>query len=86
MPDENPTHDLRDWDALERDVVYLLTDPDRSPTICSVADIGLALDTQDPMVLIRPLCGVGLLHRTADDFVFATPAAYRMVGLVGRVA
>jgi hypothetical protein len=38
------------------------------------------------MAIIRPLCGAGLLHRTTDGFVFATPAAFRMVALVGHVA
>jgi hypothetical protein len=38
------------------------------------------------MAILRPLRNAGLIHRTSEDFVFATPAAHRMVGLVGRVS
>jgi hypothetical protein len=86
MPDENPTLDPeRAFDALTRDLVYLLTAPDRHPPIWSIQDIGMAIETGDPMAVIRPLRCAGLIHRTGDC-IFATPAAYRMVGLVGQVA
>jgi hypothetical protein len=82
---QNPTHDQeRKHDAMERDVLYLLTDPDQHPPIWMVADVGRQIETDDPMAVIRPLCGAGLVHRTGDC-VFASPAAYRMVGLVGAV-
>ncbi|HXN38806.1 MAG TPA: hypothetical protein VN892_12270 [Solirubrobacteraceae bacterium] len=86
MPDENPILDQeRKYDAIEIDVIYLLTAPDEHPPIWSVADVGRQMETGDPMAVLRPLCCAGLIHRTTDDFVFATPAAYKMVGLVGRV-
>jgi len=44
------------------------------------------LGTDDPDAVVRPLRNAGLVHRTTDDFVFATPAAYRMVELAGHVA
>jgi hypothetical protein len=84
MPDE-PNEHPRKWDVMERETVYLLTDPERYPLIWSVADIGREVETGDPMAVVRPLCNAGLLHRTSDGFVFATPAAYRMVSLVGQV-
>jgi hypothetical protein len=42
MPDENPNE--RDWEALERETVYLLTNPTRHPPIWLVADIGRELE------------------------------------------
>lgn len=35
MPDENPTEPLREFDVMEREALYLLTDPDRWPPIWS---------------------------------------------------
>jgi hypothetical protein len=83
MPDENPNE--RDWEALERETVYLLTDPMRHPPIWLVADIGRELEDSDPDAIVRPLVNAGLLHRTSDDHVFATPAAFKMVQMVGHV-
>jgi hypothetical protein len=84
---QNPTQEpRRDYDALEIDALYALTMPDRYPPIMSVADLGREIETSDPNAIVRPLVNAGLLHRTTDGFVFATLAAYRMVGLVGHVA
>lgn len=85
MPDENPTEPLREFDVMEREALYLLTDPDRWPPIWSVADMGRELETEDPMAVIRPLMSAGLIHRVAGDCVIATAAAYKMVQLVGQV-
>lgn len=82
---EEPNEQEQKYDAMERDVIYLLTDPDQHPPIWAVQDIGRQIDTSDPMSVIRPLCSAGLVHRTGDC-IFATPAAYRMVGLIGHVA
>lgn len=80
-----PTHEQpRDWDVMEREAVYLMTDPDHHPPIWSLTDLGREMETSDPMAVIRPLLNAGLLHRTGDC-VFATPAAYKMVGLIGQV-
>lgn len=91
MPDANPTlggkltRGGRDFGDMERDVVYLLTDPERYPLIWSVPDIGRELDYFDPMALVRPLINAGLIHKTSDGYVFAAPSAYHIVGLVGHV-
>jgi hypothetical protein len=82
---EEPNEQQRKWDTLERETLYLLADPERYPSIWSVADIGRELDFSDPEAIVRPLRNAGLLHRTADGFVFATPAAFRMVQMVGHV-
>ncbi len=66
MQDE-PNEQPRDWDSMERDAVYLLTDPERFPTIWSVADLGRVMHYHDPDAILRQLCGAGLVHRTSDD-------------------
>jgi hypothetical protein len=83
---ENPTQQPpREYDAMEREAVYLLTDPEHHPPIWSLADIGRQMETSDPMAVIRPLRDAGLVNVTSENYVFATPAAYKMVGLVGQV-
>jgi hypothetical protein len=89
VPDENPTPDLtrdeRSFGDMERAVVYLLTDPCRQPTLWTLPDIGRELEYFDPDMLIEPLLRAGLLHRTSDGYVFATPAAFHLTSLVGHV-
>jgi hypothetical protein len=81
-----PTHEQpRDWDVMEREAVYLMTDPEHHPPIWSVADLGREMETRDPMAVVRPLRDAGLVNLTSENYVFATPAAYKMVGLVGQV-
>jgi hypothetical protein len=83
---QEPIHEsLRDYDVMEREAVYLLTDPERQPPIWSVADMGRELETKDPDAVLRPLYNAGLLNHTRDGFVFATPAAFKWVQLVGHV-
>lgn len=67
------------------ETVYLLTAPERHPTIWSVADLGRQLETHDSAAVVRPLVGAGLLIRTSEDYVFATPAAFKWVEMVGHV-
>jgi hypothetical protein len=84
MPNESTPKD-RDFGDMERDVVYLLTDPCRQPTVWLTADIGREIDYFDPESVVYPLCRAGLLHKTGDGFVLATPAAFHLVALVGHV-
>jgi AraC-like DNA-binding protein len=79
MPNEDA---IERWEALEREAVYLLTDPDRYPPVWSVADLGREIGYSDPESLVRPLVNAGMLHRIGDGFVVATPAAYCMVRMV----
>jgi hypothetical protein len=55
MPDENPDEQMRKWDALEREAVYVMTDPERYAPIWSVEDLGRELETNDPEAVLRPL-------------------------------
>jgi hypothetical protein len=80
-----PNEQVRKWDAMEREALYLLTDPDRYPPIWSIEDIGREIETHDPGAVIRPLRNAGLIHKTSDGFVFATAAAFRMMQMVGHV-
>jgi hypothetical protein len=82
---DQPNDQMRKWDEMERSALYLLTDPDRYPTIWSMADVGREMEYFDPESVLRPLCNAGLVHRTSDGFVFATAAAFRMVQIVGQV-
>jgi hypothetical protein len=88
MPKESTPESLtrgeREFGDMERDVIYLLTEPCSQPTVWSVADIGRELEYFDPESLIHPLQRAGLLHRIGE-FVFATPAAFHLASLVGHV-
>jgi hypothetical protein len=82
---DQPNEQMREWDVMEHETLYLLTDPDHYPPIWSIADVGRKIECDDPEAVIRPLCNSGLVHRTSDGFVFATAAAFRMVQIVGHV-
>ena len=80
---DQPTHE-QDFDVLERECVYLMTSSDQPP-VWALVDIGRELETHDPEALVRPLVCAGLLYRTSEGYVFATPAAFMMVALTGHV-
>ena len=82
MHDEISHDRLRAFDVMERDVLYLLTEPEDCQPLWSVDDIGRELEDRDPMVPIRGLLRAGLIHRTSDGFVFASRAGVRMAQLV----
>jgi hypothetical protein len=85
MPDDQDTRSAAErGDALERDILYLLTEPDGQP-IWSVEDIGREVETDEPMVPIRGLLRAGLIYQASDGFVFATRAGWRMVEIVGQI-
>jgi hypothetical protein len=85
MPDQDDTRAPGErYDALEQQILYLLTNG--LPIWCP-ADLGRAMD--DPAGVQDAVYGLrtaGLIHQTADGFVFATRAAFRMVEIVGKVA
>lgn len=84
MHDEDIPDPARAFDVMERDVLYLLTEPNDCQPLWSVEDIGREIESDEPMVPIRGLLRAGLIHRTSDGFVFATRAGVRMVQLVDR--
>lgn len=67
MPTE--PNEQRDWDVLEKQALYLLTDPERSPTLWSVAELGREIDYFDADAVVYTLRKAGLVHQTADGFV-----------------
>ena len=85
MSDEKPTRTLAErFDAMERDVLYLLTGDDLP--IWSVDDLGR--DVEDPagaVDAVRGLHNAGLIHKTTDGYIFATRAGFRLVQIVGQV-
>jgi hypothetical protein len=82
---EQPNEQMRKWDAMERETLYLLTDPDRYLPIWSIEDMGREIEYADVEAVIRPLRNAGLINQTSDGFIFATAAAFRMVQMVGHV-
>jgi hypothetical protein len=84
MPDSNPTPPNA-WEGMELAALNLLTDPCRQPTLWAMADIGRELDYHDPDAVIFPLHRAGLVHKTSDGYVFATPAAFHLTSLVGHI-
>lgn len=84
MQDEDIPDSAHAYDVLERDVVYLLTDPADCQPIWSIEDLGREIETDDPMALVHGLLRAGLIHRTSDGFVFATRAGVRMAQLADR--
>jgi hypothetical protein len=84
MHDEDTPTPAERFDAMERDVLYLLTGDDLP--IWSVEDISRAVESpNDAVDAVRNLHGAGLIHQTSDGFVFATRAGWRMVEIVGQV-
>jgi hypothetical protein len=73
-----------EYDMLARETVYLMTSSDQPP-VWTLPDIGRELETHDPEALVRPLVCAGLLYRTSDGYVFASPAAFKMVQMVGHI-
>jgi hypothetical protein len=82
MPDENPI--VAELNAIERDMLYLLTGDDLP--IWSIWDLARALERGKLIKdTIRSLRTNGLINQTSDGYVFATRAAFRMVQIIGRV-
>jgi hypothetical protein len=84
MHDQDTRTPAERFDAMERDVLYLMTDGHQP--VWSVDDIGRAVEqpayAEDA---VRGLRGAGLIHQTSDGYVFATRAGVRMVEIVGQV-
>jgi hypothetical protein len=85
MPDTQPSpqHSVAANDIAERDVMYLLTDPE-DQRHWSETEIGDEIEDRlgAPDVL-RGLERAGLIHRTTDGFVFAARPAIRFRELIG---
>jgi hypothetical protein len=85
MADEQPIPDpLEKARALERDILYLLTDPEDIQPLWTLEDLARELEEPDITSYVRPLQCSGLLHRTSDGHVFASRAAVRHIQMVGH--
>jgi hypothetical protein len=84
MHDESSHDPTRAYDETERDVLYLMTEPDRPEPIWSVEDLARAMEKPDIIDYVRGLHRAGLVHKTSDGFVFASRAAVRMVQMVDQ--
>jgi Mn-dependent DtxR family transcriptional regulator len=87
MPDEDLNeHGLHPWDEIERNTLYLLTEPNDGQPLWSLQDIGREMETSEPQTVVNALRRAGLVNITSDGYVFATRPAVRLVQLVGHVA
>jgi hypothetical protein len=87
MPDQQPIRDpLERARETEREILYLLTNPEDNQPLWSVEELarelGERLAVEDA---IGSLVGAGLIHRPSDGFVCASRAAVRQIQIVGRV-
>jgi hypothetical protein len=80
MP-EHPNPDVAvQCDDFQRDVLYLMANPNHFLPIWSVEDIGRKLgDPIGAADAVSALSDSGLVYKTSDGYVFATHAAIRMV-------
>lgn len=84
QPTCEPMHRL---DRIERDVLYLLTGQNGDMLPWSLDDLGREVESyEDAKIAVAGLQRAGLLHRTAEDFVFASRAAVRAIEFTGHVA
>jgi hypothetical protein len=85
MPDEQPMRDpLEKARERERDILYLLTEPEDNQPLWTLEDLAREIEEPDITSYIRPLQCSGLLHRTSDGHVFASRAAVRHIQMVGH--
>jgi hypothetical protein len=76
---------LHPLDEIERNVLYLLTEPNDGQPLWSLEDIGRAIESTDPLMSVRGLHRAGLVNITSDGYVFATRAGVRLLQLIGHV-
>ncbi len=88
MPDEDTFETVEErverFEAVERDTLYALTDPDGQP-LWSIADLNREMDRTDVIDYVNGLHRAGLVNKTSDGYVFATRPAFRLVQIVGQV-
>jgi hypothetical protein len=84
MPDEQPTHPLERAREIERDILYLLTDPEDNQPLWSVEDLVRETDERDVLQYLGSLHRAGLIHRTSEGYVFASRAAVCHIQMVGH--
>lgn len=86
MHDETITDPVRASNMAQRDVLYMLTNPDDCQSLWSIEDLGRALDNPAGAVdAVGELRRARLIYQTGDGHVFATRAGVRIVQIVGRV-
>ena len=85
MPDQQPTPDpCIEARQVERDILYLLTDPDDHQPLWTLEDLEREMEDPDTSYYINSLQRAGLIHRTTDGHIFASRAAVRHIQIVGR--
>lgn len=82
MPDKQPIFERAS--RVEREILYLLTDPDDNQPLWTLEDLARELEESEITCFTSPLYRAGLIHRTSDGHVFASRSAVRQVQLVGH--
>lgn len=86
MPDQPPALNPREAvRQSQRDILDLLTELEVGSSLWTLDE--LVREMEDPCVgdSVNALHRAGLIHRTADGFIFASRAAVRHTQLVGHV-
>jgi hypothetical protein len=73
------------YDQDQRDVLFLLTRTESGQPLWSVPDLARELDKAEIEDAVRGLRQAGLIHQTADGFVFVSRAGARAVAMIGHV-
>ena len=85
MQDQDTPSAAARYDALERDVLYLLTDPEDCEPLWSIDDLDREVESES-VSAVWGLERAGLVRRTSDGFVFASRAGVRMAQLAQRAS
>lgn len=71
---------------VEREVLYALAGENGEQSLWTLDELGREVeDLEDAESAVRSLLRAGLVHRTADGYVFASRAALYVVQMVGHV-
>lgn len=72
--------------AAEREVLYALASEGGEQSIWTLDELAREVgNVEDADMAVRSLRQAGLVHQTADGFVFASQAALHVVQMVGHV-
>jgi hypothetical protein len=82
QPTSNPPPVLR---AIQRDILYALAPWQGERPLWSVDELAREIEEPDVSESVDVLRHVGLVHRTPDGLIFASPAAVHLIELVGHL-
>jgi hypothetical protein len=81
MPDEQPIHPLERARQVERDILYLLTDPEDNQPLWTLDDLAREMDQPDITQYIGPLRCAGRRGRLGGDQVLEASSSMCFAGM-----